>query len=445
MAGPFLAVVVTFAPAPAAAQPAWTDAIDGHVSLMADTLPNAPRLDGGGGATELRARLFVDAQPRVGERLFLRASGYADGLLADRGEGASRRAAIVRPSDLYVEWRSRHFDLRAGAGRVTWGRLDEFQPGDVVNPLDVSRFLLEGRSESRLAVGMVRGRVYLPGSVTVESLVVPWHRRGRFDQLAEEDSPFSLGVSAARTCPDTDPNCVLFLPELHEPERRWRNVQGGGRVTATVGRVDFGASVYRGLEPFAVYSVGRAVPTFAPGPPVFTLAGEFPRYTMVASDFETVRGAWGIRGEAAWFPDDTLQSETLVTAVDGRTLELGFGADRTAGSYRVSGNVVVSTRSVEREGAEREPARLDPDLDGTEVLLVGSAGRTFSLDTRSLRILAAYDPLSESAFVRGTAAISLRENLWLEVSGAWLTGSGRDFLSRLASRDFLYARLKAYF
>ena len=35
-------------------------------------------------------------------------------------------------------------DVRAGFARVIWGRLDEVQPTDVVNPLDVSRFFFEG-------------------------------------------------------------------------------------------------------------------------------------------------------------------------------------------------------------------------------------------------------------------------------------------------------------
>ena len=66
------------------------------------------------------------------------------------------------------------FDLRAGAARLVWGRLDEFQPTDVVNPIDLSRFLMEGRSEARLPVGLVRGRaVFLPHSTTLEAVVVP--------------------------------------------------------------------------------------------------------------------------------------------------------------------------------------------------------------------------------------------------------------------------------
>ena len=72
----------------------------------------------------------------------------------------------------------------------------------------------------------------------------------RFDQLDEATSPFNLAPPAARDWP--------------EPETTPRNVQGGGRFTSTVGRVDWGVSAYRGFRTFPTY----------------------PRSTMVGGDFE---------------------------------------------------------------------------------------------------------------------------------------------------------------
>src|SRR5882762_10493523 len=54
----------------------------------------------------------------------------------------------------------------------------------------------------------------------------------------------------------------------------------------------------------------RAIPLVVP-----TVVETFPRFTMLATDCETVRGPWGLRGEVAWFPDDTLQSFSPVTSV----------------------------------------------------------------------------------------------------------------------------------
>ena len=82
---------------------------------------------------------------------------------------------------------------------MVWGRLDELQPTDVVNPLDVSRFFFEGRSEARLAVPLVRARIHAGENVSIEAVYVPIFRRGRFDRLAEDSSPFNIAPAVPFT------------------------------------------------------------------------------------------------------------------------------------------------------------------------------------------------------------------------------------------------------
>ena len=178
----------------AEAQGGAADPIDGSVTLLTDVLPDVGAQPGRQTAGELRARAAVELRHDLGPRIRLTLAGYAQGLLASRpdlvsGVSATARAAVLRPTELHVEYRGEHVELRVGASRVVWGRLDEFQPSDVVNPLDVSRFLLDGRSDARLAVGLARMRVFLPRGVTVEGVLVPKFRRGRFDELGDVASP----------------------------------------------------------------------------------------------------------------------------------------------------------------------------------------------------------------------------------------------------------------
>ena len=422
--------------------------MDGYASVMVDVLPDVSPGRGRQSATEVRARLFVERHQDIGQHLRLNLAGYVDGLVADRGAiggSGATTAATVKPTDLSAEWRAAHFDVRAGVSRVVWGRLDEFQPGDVVNPIDTTRFLLEGRSEARLAVPMVRTRIFLPASIVLEGLVVPVFRSGRSDQLDEETSPFSLGALPEALCPGGPAGCVTLLHVRIEPEGGWRQLQGGARVTGTVGRVDLGVSVYRGFKPFGTLTLGPPLPTFAPGPPVHNLFETFPRFTMIAGDFETVRGAWGVRGEAAYLPNDTLQSAPVFAALPGRSFDAGVGVDRRAGDFRVSGTLIVSRRRVDRGALGRALVPANSAGEFTDALLVGSAERTFARETRVLRVLAAWNPNAASAFVRGIGSVSLRDNVWLELSGGWLRGDGVDMLSRLSMRDFAYARIKVHF
>lgn len=429
--------------------------VQGFASVMTDVLPDLSPADGRQTVTEVRTRIFADARHAFGEHLQLRAAGFVDGLLGGcrpsaqlgcGGRDGRGRGAVVRPTDLYVEWRGAHADVRAGASRVVWGRLDEFQPSDVVNPLDLSRFLLEGRSEARLASAMIRGRVFLPRGWTLEGVAVPWFKRGQFDLVGEEDSPFNL---APRVPPCSGgPNvCPTVTTSTSAPGVGRDGWQGGGRVTGSIGRVDIGGSVYRGFEAFPIYGVFQA-PTFAPGPPVFVVNGYHPRFTMIAGDAETVRGPWGLRGEAAYFPGGTLQSfgQGTTTGVPGNTLVVGIGGDRKTGSYRVAANMVVTRRRLDMDVLIRALVMpFDPGVASTDVLLVGWAERSFARDTRTLRVLVANNPAEGSVFLRAIGSWSLRDDVALEASGGWLSGDGQDLLSRLDRRDFVYARLKVHF
>jgi hypothetical protein len=404
--------------------------VTGHVSLLVDALPDPDPAPGDQGVAELRARVFAEHRRQFGTHLRVVLSGHVDGVVASGGMGGSRRRGVTaRPLDLYTELTWSRVEVRAGASRVVWGRLDEFQPTDVVNPIDISRFLLEGRAEARLAVGLVRTRLFLPASTTLEVIAVPGFRAGRFDQLDEPSSPFNLGPRSRA------------LVRRDDPSFGADSLQGGARLTGTAGRIDWGATAYRGLRAFPVM-------TALGGPTALSFAGplvqeSFPRFTMVGGDFETVRGAWGLRGEAAVFVDDTLQATLVPRGVEGRSVEAGVGVDRRAGEYRLAANVLVAHRTSAVDATAVSPA--DPSLSGTDVSLVVAADRSFARETRTLRLFAVYDPENATTFTRAIAAVNLRDNVWVEGSAGVFTGTAPTTLGRLTNRDFVYGRLKVSF
>lgn len=383
---------------PAVAQTAPT----GYVSVFVDHLP---RRD----ATELRVRGFAEGKADAGPHLRLTASAFVEGLLADRRGRVTD--AIAEPQELTATIHAKRFDIAAGLGRVVWGRLDELQPTDVINPLDVSRFFFEGRSEARLAVPLVHGTLYAGDKASLEGIYVPFFRRGRFDRLAERSSPFNLA-----------PSSVAFsdLTPGHA-------AQGGARMNVTSGRIDWSISTYRGFRPFGIYS---AVTT-PPG-----LARVYPRFTMIGADVETVFGPWVVRGEAAAFPRDAFQAPGQPLALPGRSFDAGAAVDRKAGDYRISGQVLV----------HQETHRVATDPPGrTDVSLIVSADRTFARQKYQGRLFGVYNPNNRSGFARGIASASLRDDVALEGSIGWFAGSGLDTISRFADSDFVYLRLKYFF
>lgn len=408
----------------------------GNISAFADYFPN--RQD----TAELRVRLFAEEKLEPNAHVRLTLSGFAEALLARRPigpePGATGRVtdAVARVHDAHLELRWRKLDLLLGSARVVWGRLDELQPTDVINPLDVSRFFFEGRSEARLPVLLARARVELPTNATFEGVYVPFFRRGRFDQLDEPTSPFNITVAAAQ-----EPVVCLALGcrvisrgERQTPALTAENAQGGVRFSATTRRMDWSVSAYRGFESFSVFV---ASPVSAAE---VRISETYPRFTMIGGDFETVSGAWGLRGEAAVFTEDSFQSRTL-QRVSGRSIDAGVGLDRRAGDYTIGATVLVHSESYDMPLGSDAAAG-----DGrTDLSLIVSTDRSLSRERYRLRGFGVYNASESSGFLRGIALVTLQDNVALEGSIGWFIGSGRDVIGRFASDDFGYVQLKYYF
>lgn len=430
----------------AVAAPAWAQSasISGNVSALVDHLPNVPR-PGAAGAdavSELRLRAIVDAQVEAAPWLRFRFAGLADGLAADRG--GSARGAAVDMLEAWAEVSGRRGDLRAGMTRLAWGRLDEVQPTDVINPIDVSRYLLDGRSEARLAVPLVRARLMPTDNITLEGVLVPWFRHGRFDRLDEETSPFNL----LNDLPP--PVCVALAGvvcdrwhfERQEPDDG--DLQGGARVSLTAGRVDWSVSAWNGIVPFGLLNG-----PLASAPPSFRL--EHPRYAMFGGDFETVTGQWAIRGEGAFFPDRPVQVENEARWFKGDAFEAGAGVDRRAGDFTLSGTVLyrrthgwiktppsgfvgrVTFRDLYRETLHQS------------VSVVAGFSRTFTRDRVETRVFSLVNPEDRAGFVRGLLAWKPADDVAVETSVGWFIGDGDDVITQFGDRDFGYVRVKYYF
>ena len=173
------------------------------------------------------------------------------------------------------------------------------QPSDVINPIDTARFLLEGRSEARLPVAFVRGRLFFSDErCIVEGVLVPLFRRATFDAMDEPTSPFNLlndADSAGGAAGDAARRSARAVDVVVERSRAARGFRR--RPAASMSRL----STYRGFDGFGMVSFEPSFGIAIAPAVVGRLVERYPRFTMIAGDVETVRGEWAIRGEVAAF------------------------------------------------------------------------------------------------------------------------------------------------
>ena len=224
--------------------------------------------------------------------------------------------------------------------------------------------------------------------------------------------------------------------------------QGGARLSATSGRVDWSVSVFRGFESFGLYTlegvqtIPPVLPPFLPADPP-TVAVVYPRFTMIGGDFEAVRGKWGLRGEAAAFVDDNFQSADL-RVVTGHSIRCRRRRRSTRGRLHAQRHG-ARPLGVLRRAADGPPR-------ATRVATSATGAPTCRWSCRPIgrlraSVIASGDsastmPTTASGFVRGIGMASLRDNLALEASIGWFAGDGRDLIARFGDSDFVYVRFK---
>jgi hypothetical protein len=337
---------------------------------------------------------------------FLTRSGKREGI-----------ATNLRPAESYAEIRGGRFDLRMGYIDVIWGVLDEVQPTDVVNPLDVSRFFLENRARARLPIPAAALRIYLPGRTRLELVAVPFFEPGVFDQLDEATSPFNFYRWLV-------PASVPL--RRRTPPRTLDQMEYGARLTTTHRRTDISLCFFRGREDFPIYV--EEVPEFAGGGgPEFSLIGTYPWFTMVGGDLETVAGGWGFRAEGALFLEDSFQDLRGEVVVEGKSFQCGAGIDREVNDYVIVGEIVVQARWAPLDFAERRE----------ELGFIGGLERRFHFGREKVESFLIYNPLDNTLFARAGVGIRPLPGFWLELTGGLFAGSGSDLVGRFDRADFV--------
>ena len=236
----WLAVAVTVVASPVRRRPRRRR---GYVSVFLDHVPNRD-------ATELRARAFAEEKIEAGPHVRLTASGFVEGLLADRGGQVTRRDCGAAGAERRVSREAVRSVGGPGARGVGPARR---APADRRHQPDRRLAVLLRGAERGAAGGAARPRArFRRRQGVVEGVYVavlpprPLRSPRRTHRRRSTSSP-------ARLLPGDRLPGARFVP--NEPATTAANAQGGARVNVTSGRVDWSVSAYRGFRPFGIYTL----------------------------------------------------------------------------------------------------------------------------------------------------------------------------------------------
>jgi Protein of unknown function (DUF1302) len=190
----------------------------------------------------------------------------------------------------YFSWLRGQVDIRVGRQIVRWGKTDQISPVDNLNPQDLREFITHDLEDRKIPNWMVRARLF-SDFFTVEGIYLPFFESSRIDYFGTDWAIFRhmnrIGVHE------------------EEPDLKFKNGEGGVRVTKTISGWDLGFSYLYSWED---------IPYFVTFPEDGSdIQVTYKRSNILGFEFETTWGTIGLRGEAAYFDSQSFLTNNLTS------------------------------------------------------------------------------------------------------------------------------------
>ena len=379
----------------------------------------------------LESRLKLEVVSTLGEHgaFFARLYGVSDA----RATGQARSDDPLRLTlqEAYVDYYTDRFTLRVGRQIMAWGKADEINPTDVLNPQDLSN-LLEEKLIRKSGIFAVKANWFF-GDFDLETIWKP------------EFKPMLLPEPGSRWFPFPLPAGSTDLPPMTLPGRGFQDTEWAVRLSRTVGRFDLSITRFSGWD-----HIFTPVIALDPITQQAALVGRrFHRTRMLGGSFAGSVGSIGIWGEGAYFR--TEDPEGNRADVRNPYVQLVLGSDYTFGSglrLNIQYFRELLTRIDDSTEERLEKATISKLGLGIPLrrALTARLALPFGFgEAHSVEAFAIYD-LEESGFLLGPKLVLSPEPAFkVEVGAVLLSGEEGSLFNRLERNDNAYVRITVSF
>lgn len=219
--------------------------------------------------------------------------------------------------EAYIEISLGPFDLRIGKQIVVWGRADEFNPTDFINPEDYREFLFLNKADRKIGVFYSKLDCYI-GNFKLEGIFIPTFTPASIPT----DTSYPWTHYQIR---EILANPLISLDEPQKPKPRLKNSEYALKFGAITLGFDFSISYYEGF--FDLPVMLREITPYG-----IRIHPEYRRFCAWGFDFASSLGGLGLRGELAYvhkayhITNNPREVEGVVSKPD---LSFVLGADYT--------------------------------------------------------------------------------------------------------------------
>jgi hypothetical protein len=292
-------------------------------------------LHGQGNGLSIRGRLSETVNMRYGDRTFLKQESWLRFNAQSEVQGAKLFSTVdVRYDPLFSEGEDftlreayakivlGPFDVRVGRQIVVWGKADEFNPTDFINPEDYREFIALSRADRKIGIFFPRIDYYWE-NFKFECIVIPTFTPSEIPL----DSAHPWSPLVVRQLYH-DPGVRVM--EADRPQPVLENAEYATRLSAVTPGFDFSFSLYSGY-----FDIPVMVRTGFILPDTVLITPTYKKCQAAGLDFASVISGWGVRGECAYILRGYYETNAT-TDTDGIETSPAFsfilGIDRSFGS-----------------------------------------------------------------------------------------------------------------
>jgi hypothetical protein len=442
--------------------------------------------------------LELEAKSAPWNSLMVSIRAVQDGKVLDAGEHGAfldfrrvyqDRTPYISVDEAYVDFYTGRADLRVGIQKFAWGRLDEINPTDNLNPEDLTEAVISDEVDRKIGVPAIKLDCYSE-MANVELAFVPFYVPYR---LPDSDERWFPGVLKppktvyAGPAVGTVPVKTTYA-DMDVPARTLQNSEAGVRVSRQVGGWDLSVSYFTGYDPMplteAVVDLDVSVTDplslgYAAGSRV-TLAQAVHRVHVFGFDFTTTVSDFTLRGEYAYFHgkrfnrklEDVLEGlvtrETMEGIYDDFLSEyMASGGTHASQTFRldvdntvemdamkyglgvdyIHGDTSLSVQCIQEYVPDHDESRPVYFIkDGFDTLLTVLLKQFFLQNTLELNARAAYDLEFHDYVFRPSVKYNFTDRVQGTLGFVWIGGGERDSMfGQFRHNDEFYARLRCSF
>ncbi len=249
------------------------------------------------------AMVYVNTQI-VHDALGAQSTNGSSAFVSDDGTYA------LKLREAYIDWKGEMLALRIGRQVVSWGKADDIQITDVLNPRDETNVVAADYSESKLGVDAVRLSL-LTEKTQVDAYWIPFFTPSILP-LAKENPLHS------RIFPEEVDGVGINYPEKYDdfelPEKRLSKSELALRASSYTSVADLSLYGFYGWDdlplirynPNIVFGDGEDMPATSY---TIDVTGEYKRMYMIGADAAIPAGDFVFRLEGAYFPKRHFQTD----------------------------------------------------------------------------------------------------------------------------------------